>query len=88
MSIEGKGCVTWGHPKFPEAVRRWEQVRALDDCPYKHLYDLKLWRSVLEVMDDGTMDLEGSVDWLLQESWERERNVRDVFNEWRERVRV
>lgn len=86
--IEGTGCVTWGHPRFAEAVRRWEQVRALDDCPHKSLYDPWLWRDVLEVMNDGTIDVEQSVDWLLEQSWERERHVCDVFEEWRERVRV
>ena len=75
------------HPRFAEAVQRWEQVRALDPFPY-NVCDLRWWRAVLEVMDDGTIDVEQSVDWLLQQGWERGRNVQDVFEEWRERVRV
>jgi hypothetical protein len=87
--VRGKGAVTivsYDHPGFAEAVRRWEQVRALDDCPYKNLYDPWLWRAVLEVIDDGTLDVEASVDWLLDQTWVCGRDVRDVFKEWRERA--
>lgn len=85
---EGKGAVTImtpTHPRFAEAVRRWEQVRALDDLPF-NLIDLKLWRCVLQVMDDRTLVVEASVDWLLDQSWVCGRDVQDVFSEWRERV--
>jgi hypothetical protein len=78
-TVQGKGLVTWHHPRFAECVHTWSAVRVLDPWPYD-LYDLRLWRSVLEVMGDPN-DWCGALNRLasgteLGERAQRARRVR------------
>lgn len=80
--IHGNGVVHWTHPKFARCVATWDAVRRLDDA-FPALLGLKLWREVLQVLDDPGVDIEKSVAWLEHRSWGNGRHVQDIFDAWR-----